>query len=132
EPVISTLWLWGGAEAIVPRSVERLPLAFGDDPVLHGLWAACGAGIEPLPGEFAALAGLAGDAIVAIDFSGARSGFAVFEALEAGWLRPARTALRVGRLERLTVVAQDRVRQLARRDFWKFWRRARSLEGASA
>jgi hypothetical protein len=126
---ISALWLWGGG---APTSVAgandvhwsefRL---HGTDPfvaALENLGAREPAGARPA--SFAELSSAPSTILELAPMSGAPS--ESLPALESNWFAPARTALSEGTLDLLTIVANDRVFRVRRRQGWKFWRRRRS------
>ncbi len=126
QSALTTLWLWGGGEAAAPRRACDLPRGFGDDACLQGLWQLCEASLEPAAAatDAAALGTLEVSAVVefAVFREGAR--FAGLADFDHCWLAAALAALRGARVQRLSVVAGDRLYRLERRDLWKFWRRA--------
>ena len=140
-PVVASLWLWGGGEALIapPRASRELrDVAFGSDAYVRGLWRLAGGETRPMPVDFAAVVGEVG----------APRALGVVEVgellqTEASWrlahamaeidrrlISPALAALHRGELERLTLLANDRCLTVRAADRWRRWRRRRSaLEG---
>ncbi|MFZ9709238.1 MAG: hypothetical protein ACO3CV_06290 [Steroidobacteraceae bacterium] len=122
ERAVSSLWLWGGGappgEPPQPSAaVSRWPALFGEEATLRALarLSCC----EVLP--MAAI-----DTLLAAD---AESGCAVIEAdggavadLTRDYVSIALEALTQHRLDRLTLVAQDRAVRAQRTDRWRTWR----------
>jgi hypothetical protein len=129
EPVVSALWLWGGAgEAVPPAPAPGpWPVGFGDDPVLRGAWRWAGGRLEAaVSGVAVALAHTVEDAdsIVVVDHTPPPTS-AIGQA--AGEIAAALDALRSGRLSRVEFLANDRCFAFGRVDAWKPWRRAGTL-----
>ena len=127
RPRISSLWLWGGGapvDAIRAATPARAPAIFGGDPFLGGVAREIGPGARQAPASFDALPAEAEDAIVEImPMSGTPD--ESLAKLETRWFAPLRAALTRGALDRLELLANDRVWLIERGGHWKFWRRQR-------
>jgi hypothetical protein len=127
---ISALWLWGGgaSPSPVPGANEVRWVDFrihGGDPCVGALENLGGS--QPsgaMPAGFAELAAAPSTVVEFAPMSGAPS--ESLTVLETHWFEPARAALSEGRLDLLTIVANDRVFRVRPRQGWKFWRRRRS------
>lgn len=127
---ISALWFWGGgaAPSFVPGASDARWTDFklhGADPVvaaLVNLGARQPSGA--MPARFDELTAGPSTFVELAPMSGAPS--ESLAVLESNWFAPARAALSEGRLELLTIVANDRVFRVHPRQAWKIWRRRRS------
>jgi len=125
---ISALWLWGGTadpRASSAAAVLAAPLGLkatastlvATDAYSRG--CAVSAGLSVI--SMANLEALDSAIVVLWPMSdGAAGGLAQ---VEAQWIAPANAALRAGRIDGLTVLVNDRLYTLRRRDHWRFWRR---------
>ncbi len=134
EPPVSTLWLWGGgapcAERAERTSVARLP---GIDAYLDGL-ISLGADTPcpPSPPHWPYAPGSPIERALhvlevrdVLAREPAADLLAALAELDRQWLAPALAALRAGALQRLWLLANDRVWSLRARDLWRRWRRGR-------
>ena len=139
EASVTTLWPWGAVGRIVrpvPRAPAGLPIAFGRDAWLQGLWQLNGARCRTPPGHLEeVLASGARAAVLVVEVGGQLRGDAatVADALrrvDERFVSPALQALRRGPLEGVTVIVNDTRAHIERRNLHKFWRRTlRGLEG---
>ncbi len=121
QPVISTLWLWGGEPSTTQsRRFEPIGSVHSSDPVVTG--AARLAGVATLP-PLARCEDMPKDApetvLAQVD---ARDGLAQ---LEADWFAPALAALEGGHVASMRLLMLDREVELSRSDRWRVWRRTR-------
>lgn len=121
ELPISTLWIWGGG-AVTPiaRSTpDALPLAFGSDSYLEGLWRLCGGKAQSLPRQLDAT--YAGSVALVVE-----AGRMLLAEIDNHFIEPAVEALQRHAVERVSILANDRCLTLRSSGRRKFWRRARS------
>jgi hypothetical protein len=131
ELPISTLWIWGGGPhtRIERKSSSSLPRAFGSDSYLQGLWRLCGGAALSLPQQ--------------LDDTYAQSTVLVVEAgrmmranvpwsvpellaeVDRRFVAPALQALQRRKIERVSIVANDRCLTLGSSSWRRFWRRSR-------
>lgn len=125
ERPVSSLWLWGGGAP--PRAplqpsaaVSRWPALFGEEATLHALARLSCCEVLPLTGIDTLLAAKAesGCAVIEADGSGVAG-------LTRDYVSIALEALVQHRLDRLTLVAQDRAVRARRADRWCRWRERR-------
>lgn len=125
ERPVSSLWLWGGGAP--PRAplqpsaaVSRWPALFGEEATLHALARLSCCEVLPLTGIDTLLAAKAesGCAVIEADGSGVAG-------LTRDYVSIALEALAQHRLDRLTLVAQDRAVRARRADRWCCWRERR-------
>ena len=136
---VTSLWLWGASGRIVrpaPGTGAALPLAFGRDAWLEGLWLLQGsAATRGLLRLEELLAARADAAVVLVELGGELLGEpdTVADALrriDARMVAPAVAALRRGALARLSIMLNDVCIELKRGDLRRFWRRGvRGLAG---
>jgi hypothetical protein len=136
---VTSLWLWGASGRIVrpaPGTGAALPLAFGRDAWLEGLWRLQGAATGRAPQRLEELlAARAHAAVVLVELGGELLGEpdTVADALrriDARMVAPAVAALRGGALARLSIMLNDVGVHLQRGDLRRFWRRGvRGLTG---
>ncbi len=121
ELPISTLWIWGGGAytPLARSTADALPLAFGSDSYLGGLWQLCGGEARPLPRQLDAT--YAGSVVLVLE-----SGRMSLSEIDRDFIVPALDALRAHAVERVTILANDRCLALTSSGQRKFWRRARS------
>lgn len=123
EPPVNSVWPWGGGELV--RGNAPGFHTWADDALSRGLALAHGGGYSPLPRTAQAWLGTAEkDAEHLVVLPG------LTPQLERDWLAPLLQAVRGGNLVLTLHIAGTQVRSysLTRRDFLKFWRRARPLE----
>ncbi len=138
---VATLWVWGGgAPAILPSMAAReiADVGFGSDAYLRGLWRLAGGEARAMPVDWAEVIGepRAHRALAVVEVAEllqANPSWALADAaaqVDRRLISPALAALRRGKLERLVLLANDRVLTLRAADRWRFWRRKRTgLEG---
>lgn len=121
EVPISTLWIWGGgAQTALARSTsDALPLAFGSDSYLDGLWRLCGGEARPLPRQLDAT--YAGSVALVVE-----TGRMSLREIDRDFIVPAVDALQGRAVERVSILANDRCLTLSSSGRRKFWRRPRS------
>jgi len=121
ESPISTLWIWGGgARTPLARSMlDELPLAFGSDSYLGGLWWLCGGEARSLPRQLDAT--YAGSVALVVE-----AGRMSLMEIDRDFIVPALEALQARAVERVSILANDRCLTLRSSGRKKFWRRARS------
>lgn len=157
EPRLSQLWIWGGGQAAAGvgsgaparatpppgetagRSAEAPMRAalYGADPYLAGLACLGGLACAPLPpAPPLAPAALESPALMALEIAEVLRRepdlAAALAALDRGWIAAGLQALRRGSIERLTLLANDRLWRLARADRLRRWRFRRGGFGALA
>ena len=156
EPRVTTLWPWGGGDplreplAVLPAGAAaetaRWPRVWSDDGWVAALGRLAGGIVEPLPRTAAASGAVHAqggaveeDAIAPLLVAAEDSGCAVVPVLGTGlehldrlYIAPAARAVAEGRLERLTIAANDRAVRVARADRWRVWRPRRDLLEAMA
>ena len=133
-PPLSALWPWGATGRIVcpaPGAPLELPLAWGRDAWLEGLWRLQGSVVRPAPQSLEELLGAKAPAgILLVELGGELRGEhdTVADALgriDARLVAPALASLRGAGLERLSVILNDACVHLQRGSLRRFWRRAR-------
>jgi hypothetical protein len=133
EPPVTSLWPWGAAGRIVrpePRAQSEVPLAFGRDAWLEGLWRLQGAVCRPTPQRLEeVLESGTNRAVLGVEVAGQLRGEEntlgrAVSRLDERFVSPAVRALRDRKLARLTVVLNDACAQLDRGSLRRFWRRA--------
>ena len=131
---LSALWPWGATGRIVcpaPGGPAALPLAWGRDAWLEGLWRLQGAVVRPAPQrleELFAASAPAGVLLVELGGELRAEPDTVADALsriDERLVTPALAALRRKMLERLSVILNDSCVHLQRGSLRRFWRRAR-------
>lgn len=119
ELPISTLWMWGGGGRLTHRSTSgELPRAFGSDSYLQGLWRLCGGEAQSLPPQLDAT--YAGSVVLVVE-----TGRISLGELDRRFVAPALEHLQRRDVERVSILANDRLLVLASGHQLKFWRRAR-------
>jgi hypothetical protein len=139
EPPVTTLWPWGAdGQALPPAATAppgQLPLAYGRDAWLAGLWHLGGGGAcralpphldEVLAEARAPRAVLVAQVAAELQGSPHASAGDALARLDARLVAPALEALRHGRLARATLVLNDVRTTLGRRSRFKLWRRPRA------
>jgi len=126
EPVINSVWLWGGGA--LPASARPVFASVAArDPLAAGLALASSTPLRPpVSGAADWLSAAANGAhLVVLDPIASEAGR---EHLEQSWFQPLLQALRSRQLERLAIVLPDGERwlefELSPHDLWKFWRRS--------
>lgn len=119
RPAANGTWMWSVANLTRGPSSARLPVAFGDESYLKGLYLLHSQTVRAEPFDAATLreAARVHPATVAIVKA------PTVAALDADWLRPTLDALRAGSFRRLTVYFDRWRLVLDRRDLVRFWRR---------
>lgn len=113
---VNSLWIWGGGEYSNVTPVALPPL-LGDDPLLRGLWAACGADSSDWPGS---MASADGRGVVVVPESDDKD--------PAERLDDVRRLFASGAARTLDILTRDGVDvRLHRLDRLKFWRRTFEL-----
>jgi hypothetical protein len=138
EAPITALWPWGAAGRIVrpeQRVRSELPVAFGRDAWLEGLWRLNGAACRIPPEHFEeVLAAAAHGAVLVVGVGGQvgdeASVAGALRQLDQRFVSAALRALRRGTLDGVTVIVNDVRVRVARRGLRHFWRRTLpGLEG---
>lgn len=141
QPVVNSLWPWGGGRLPAPGTPTRTGATAHDalwsnDPVARGIARLLRIDSATLPDTFRSTAARKPLAVFDALEQPARCGDAIvwrdeLARFEADWLRPALDALRSGRLGTLRLIAPGDLAaaelQVSRRDLWKFWRKPRPL-----
>jgi hypothetical protein len=134
EPPISTLWIWGGGARMTPRRTSGgLARAFGSDSYLQGLWRLCGGAAQSLPQRLDATYA---ESVVLVVEAGrmsrantpGSSAWSMAERLgevDRRFVAPAVEHLQRRALERVSILANDRLLFLSSGSQRKFWRRPR-------
>jgi hypothetical protein len=139
DPPVTTLWPWGAdgqalSAAAATAQPGPLPLAYGRDAWLAGLWHLAGEACRAAPlhlGEVLAEARAPRAVVVAqvaaeLQASRHSSAGAALARLDERLIAPALEALRRGRLGRATLVLNDVRVTLGRTSRFKLWRRQRA------
>ena len=135
QPVVNSLWPWGGGRLPGVGSSAHDAL-WSDDPVAQGIARLLQIAGAPLPTGFAGTAARRPLAIHRALEQPARSGDATIwreqlARFETDWLAPALDALRRGKLDALCLIAPGDLAtaelQVGRHDMWKFWRKPGAL-----
>jgi hypothetical protein len=144
EAPVATLWVWGGgAPALSPAAAagETADAAFGSDAYVRGLWRLAGGEARPMPVDWAAVIGepraqRALGVVEVAELLQANASWHLADAvaeIDRRLLSPSLAALHRGRLERLTLLANDRSLTLRASHRWRLWRHTRTrrigLEG---
>ena len=136
QPVVNSLWPWGGGRLPQPRAATTHDALWSNDPVARGIARLLQIDGTTLPDAFGSAPARRPLAIFDALEQPARSGDAIawrdeLARFEAGWLVPALAALSGGRLGALRLIAPGELAaaelQVGRRDIWKFWRKPRPL-----
>jgi hypothetical protein len=136
QPVVNSLWPWGGGRLPQPRAATTHDALWSNDPVARGIARLLQIDGTTLPDAFGSAPARRPLAIFDALEQPARSGDAIawrdeLARFEAAWLVPALAALRGGRLGALRLIAPGELAaaelQVGRRDIWKFWRKPRAL-----
>lgn len=121
ELPISTLWIWGGGARTTYRATSGpLPRALGSDSYLQGLWRLCGGQAQSLPPQLDAPYAESGVVVV-------ETGRMTLEEVDRRFVAPALEHLQRRSLERVSILANDRLLVSVPGSGRKFWRRARPV-----
>jgi hypothetical protein len=140
EPVVNSIWLWGGGRRAAVRT-RPFDYLWSDDASAVALAAAADAPAAPLPAnavEWLAATALPGSHLIVLD---ALSGAVAYQdldawrerlaALEAHWFVPLAEALQRGRISATTMVIPGEAAccrfDTARVDLYKVWRAVKPL-----
>jgi len=139
---VATLWLWGGgASAAFPVAAaarEIMDAAFGSDAYLRGLWRLAGGETRPMPVDWATVISeprvqrALGVAEVA-ELLHANASWRLADAvadIDRRLISPSLAALHRGELDRLFLLANDRLLSLRPANRWRLWRHMRSTRSA--
>jgi hypothetical protein len=134
EPVLNSVWLWGGGTMESPGS-RPFSAVFGNDPLVRGLALASGVPARSLPGHAGAMLSAAGgEGVVLVAFDPPRSEEQLV-ALERDWFAPLLAALRSGRIGMLSLSlpGADSLFEIetVRADLRYFWRLRKPLAAYS-
>lgn len=128
-PVINAVWLWGSgvvdAGAIeLAQSPPMLPLAFGDDPYLRGIYRLHRQSVQSLPDTCdQLLCGIASAQRAIAVVPMADSVVEKIDALEAQWIEPLKGALAAGVIDRVDLILDGWHLDVSRASLRRFWRR---------
>ncbi len=137
-PAVTSLWPWGASGRIVrpaPGRAVALPLAWGRDAWLEGLWRLQGSMVRPTPQRFEEVLGAGSHTGVLVVEMAAemhdrqdqqQSLAAALRRIDAAVVSPAFEALRGGALDDLSLMVNDFSVHARRRGLRRFWRRAPS------
>lgn len=118
-PAINSLWLWGaGSQAEMP-SPSSLPVAFGSDAFLLGLYRLIDRKPDPLPSSAHELL----PAIAKQDRALVVATGQELSVLESQWIEPLVTALGSGAIGRLDLILGEWHVEATRGGLRKFWRK---------
>jgi len=133
-PPVATLWVWGGGApgvSLPAPSREITDMAFGSDAYVRGLWRLAGGETRPMPVDWAAVIGESGaqralGVVEVAELLHANASWSLADAameIDRRWLSPSLEALRRGALDRLQLLANDRLLTLRAAHRWRLWRR---------
>ena len=118
-PAINSIWLWGAGSQNEMPSPSSLPLAFGNDPFLVGLYRLIDRKPEPLPSSaHGLLPAIAKQDRVLIVATGQE-----FSVLESRWIEPLVAALSSGSIGRLDLILGEWHVEATRGALRRFWRK---------
>jgi hypothetical protein len=138
EPPVTTLWLWGAAGRACPTPrvdpPPELPLGYGRDAWLQGLWHLLGGAAWALPAKLDELlaeesvprAVLVAEVAAELQRTPERSFAEAVAHLDERFVVPALAALGAGQLSQATMVVNDVCMRLGRASRFKLWRRRRT------
>ena len=138
EPPVTTLWPWGAEGQKLPLAAAatpgQLPLAFGRDAWLEGVWHLGGEACRAPPARLdevlvearAPRAVLVAPVAAQLQGSPHSSAAEALARLDERLIAPALAALRRGRLARTTLILNDVRVTLGRTSRFKLWRRQRA------
>jgi len=140
QPPVTALWVWGAAGRLSEperRTARDLPVAFGADAYVSGLWQLEGSECRGLPERLEAVLAEAHTerALVLLAAGGARQGemhgslAEGLARLDARFVSPALQTLARGELASLTLIANDTRRIVGRGSRLKLWRAPVGIEG---
>lgn len=118
-PAINALWLWGAGSQNEMPSPSSLPVAFGSDAFLLGLYRLIDRKPDPLPSSALELL----PAIAKQDRALIVATGQELSVLESRWIEPLVTALRSGTIGRLDLVLGEWHIEATRSALRKFWRK---------
>lgn len=141
---VATLWVWGGGAPPVSAPAPSPALAdaaFGSDAYVRGLWRLAGGETRPMPVDWAAVIGepraqRALGVVEVAELLHANVSWSLADAaveIDRRLVSPSLAALRRGALDRLRLLANDRLLTLRAAHRWRLWRRPgrarKGLEG---
>jgi hypothetical protein len=139
--MVTTLWLWGGGAAAVVHPTaaagQIVDPAFGSDAYLRGLWRLAGGETRPMPVDWTAVLGesraqRALGVVEVAELLHANVSWRLADAMadiDRRLIAPSVAALQRGDLERLVLLANDRLLSVRQTDRWRLWRRLRAVRG---
>lgn len=118
-PAINAVWLWGSGFVESTPPDRELPLAFGDEPYLAGIYQLRHESIQPLPGTCNRLLS---------DIAGKQRAIAVvptaeMDSLETQWIEPLARGLSAGAIDRVDLILDGWHLDVSRASLRRFWRR---------
>jgi hypothetical protein len=126
ELPVTGLWLWGGDSVPLPMvdipSKNLLPIAYGDDPYLLGLWKMLGGELRP-PAQ--AWSANHDNAVVVVSAAAQSATDAPMQRLESAWFAPILEAIEQGKVDTLSLHLGGSCWQLRRPLVPRFWRRSK-------
>ncbi len=128
EPIVNSLWIWGGGAAVAPGAHPWAGI-WGADDLLRALageaWCGPAPAAVPAPRDMAPGAHLlmVEDAWQAACYGDVEAWREALEALERDWLAPLEKALRGGAIAGLVLHTENRALALDRRAGRRWWRR---------
>ncbi|HFC52943.1 MAG TPA: hypothetical protein ENJ43_00745 [Gammaproteobacteria bacterium] len=137
EPLINSLWFWGGGTIPPSDPTTDHDTVWSDDPLGRALADRAGVPCRPVPSsyrEWVAQAA-AGEHLLVLNegryagrFEGVAGWLNALERMERGWFAPLLADLKRGGVERLEIVGGGgRAFRVTRRCLWRRWRRARDI-----
>jgi hypothetical protein len=134
EPVLNSIWLWGGGTLEGP-GIRPFSAVFGNDPLARGLALAAEIPARSLPGHAGAMLSASGGEGVALVAFDPPRGEEELAALERDWFEPLLAALRSGRIGMLSLSlpGSDSLFEIetVRSDLRYFWRLRKPLAAYS-
>ena len=141
KPVVNSLWPWGGGRLVTSNGQCTQTAIWSNDPVARGIASHAGLVGAAMPESLPA--SISGTVLAAFDDLDlpARSGDGMawcdaIARLDAGWVVPALSAIKAGKLDELNLIApgvgENVMLRMGRRDLWKFWRSPRALSSLVA
>ncbi|HWK73452.1 MAG TPA: hypothetical protein VNQ81_04215 [Povalibacter sp.] len=141
-PAINAVWLWGSGVAVsatqastsastspaaqvlaVSVATQTLPVAFGEESYLRGIYQLHGRSVRSLPRQCGALL----TNLAQVERAVVVVKVADVDSLEEQWVAPLTRALTTGALRRLDLVLDDLHCDVSRSALRRFWRRALPL-----
>jgi hypothetical protein len=135
ESAVTALWPWGASGSLMrpqARTNPALPVGFGCDAWLDGLWRLSAGQCRGLPADFPEmLAGADGGALAVLRVSqelhaGPDNAAAALARLDERFISPALRALAAGELGAVTLLLNDHGVRLRPHHRWRLWRRRRA------